>query len=220
MARQALWMARARSTPRLTGRSDERAPLVLFAHGLMAGPGVFEPLRRHVTSHCEAVWTTVFGYPSWLRFERVAERLERFVEESIPPDRPLVLVGHSLGGLLLRWWLQERDQGRRARALLTLATPHAGSRLAERFPGPLAEALRPDGWLIESLRAGEDTLRRVPHRAAVAGLDHLVTPPRSAAQAPAREVLHLPHATHNALLFHPEVHALALRSVEDALRGR
>ncbi len=197
---------------------SREAPIVLFTHGLMASPGVLEPLRRHVARRT-GLPTAVFGYPSWLRFEQAAERLERFVEDALPPKLPLVLVGHSLGGLLLRWWLQERDGEERTRALLTLATPHAGSRLADRFPGALAEALRPGGWLVARLREREEVLRRIPHRVAVAGLDHLVTPPRSAAAVPAREVLHLPEVTHNALLFRSEVHALALRSVEDALEA-
>ena len=70
--------------------------------------------------------------------------------------------------------------------------------------------------MVRRLREGESLLRRVPHRAAVAGLDHLVTPPESAAAAPAVQVLHLPDVTHNALLFRSEVAHLLDATVADA----
>jgi Predicted acetyltransferases and hydrolases with the alpha/beta hydrolase fold len=40
------------------------------------------------------------------------------------------VVGHSLGGLVAAYWLKQIDRGRRIRRVVTLGTPHRGTRFA------------------------------------------------------------------------------------------
>lgn len=57
-------------------------------------------------------------------------------------ERPVVVVAHSFGGLVARWWLRPGGGGRlRCRALLTLGTPHRGA----------PKAL---DWLVNGVRLG------------------------------------------------------------------
>lgn len=89
------------------------------------------------------------GYPNYYRFaydwrrdlRASALRLDRLVRQALPPLRrrdpeaKVVLVGHSMGGLLARYWMEgvnpetgaAFDGWRETRALITLGTPHRGS---------------------------------------------------------------------------------------------
>jgi len=74
-----------------------------------------------------------------------AQRLDEAVGEALrhragagdavgdgPPDRtgggrPVIVVAHSMGGLVARYWAAVVDEGRRCEALVLLGTPHRGA---------------------------------------------------------------------------------------------
>ena len=65
-------------------------------------------------------------------------------------DGPIVLVGHSMGGLDARFLARERDPRRRVRTVVTVGTPHRGSPVADwalsgelSFPWSLVARWRP-----------------------------------------------------------------------------
>jgi len=67
------------------------------------------------------------------------------------------VVGHSLGGILLRWYVQELGGDRRVATAITVASPHRGTRLATFVPGRggrIATELAPDSWLMRRLETG------------------------------------------------------------------
>jgi pimeloyl-ACP methyl ester carboxylesterase len=78
-----------------------------------------------------------FDFPyDWRRDNRAAahrlaaqapEWLERWRAKTGDPDAKLVLVGHSMGGLVARYYLEALDGWKDTRALLTFGTPYAGS---------------------------------------------------------------------------------------------
>jgi triacylglycerol lipase len=76
----------------------------------------------------------------------VAARAERLAAcLAAVPQRRLVLVGHSIGGLDARWLASRLDPGRRIARVVTLGTPHRGTVAAE-------WALRGRGWPAPLLR--------------------------------------------------------------------
>lgn len=89
------------------------------------------------------------------------------------------VVAHSLGGILLRWMVQELDGAGVVDTAVTLGTPHEGTRLAWFAPGGTAAQLRPGSWVLRRL---EESARPSPVRwvAVYSNLDELVRPSRSA----------------------------------------
>lgn len=78
----------------------------------------------------------LFEFPyDWRRDNRVnAKRLARAAHgwlaryrASTNPDAKLILVAHSMGGLVSRYFLEVLDGWKDARALITFGTPHRGS---------------------------------------------------------------------------------------------
>jgi pimeloyl-ACP methyl ester carboxylesterase len=84
---------------------------------------------------------TYLEFPyDWRRDNRVAaRRLQRLVDEKLyaqrqrNPDAKVILIGHSMGGLVARWYLECLGGWQDARALITFGTPHRGSLNAADF---------------------------------------------------------------------------------------
>lgn len=77
-----------------------------------------------------------FGYDFRLGVVVAAQRLHEALEARVThlwPDpevdhrRRVVLVGHSMGGLVARYWAAKLDEHRWCRAVVTLGTPHRGA---------------------------------------------------------------------------------------------
>lgn len=76
-----------------------------------------------------------FAY-DWRRDNRAAaRRLQAFVEQQLPvwqrngggPGAKVILIGHSMGGLIARYYLEVLGGHEQCRALFTFGTPHRGS---------------------------------------------------------------------------------------------
>jgi pimeloyl-ACP methyl ester carboxylesterase len=104
--------------------------LTLLAHGLGRTPISMFPLA--VTLRRAGHRTQFFGYsPTFETVPRVVERLAARLRVLARFDQPVGLIGHSLGGLLLRSALAEVPE-LRVRRLVMLGTPNRPPRLAAR----------------------------------------------------------------------------------------
>ncbi|MBE0621842.1 MAG: thioesterase [Burkholderiales bacterium] len=125
-----------------------RAPLLVFVSGL----GGFDRIRvpggsinyyRGLEDLLRQQDVAAF-FPPQRPFANVAERAE-FLARSLsglPHDR-IVFIAHSMGGLDCRFFMHHLDTDRRARTLVTIATPHRGTPIARSF----LESRGPVQWL-------------------------------------------------------------------------
>jgi pimeloyl-ACP methyl ester carboxylesterase len=138
-------------------------PPIVLIHGYCGNPATLAPLVRGLRARgCTDIRT--FGYSSYgTDIPRLAARLARELAglAQLSPSDPGVtgvhLVGHSLGGLILRFALAEFGSACPARSATTIATPHRGAALAHLSAGALARDLRPNSSLLRQLdRQGLD----------------------------------------------------------------
>ncbi|MCA9611836.1 MAG: alpha/beta fold hydrolase [Sandaracinus sp.] len=207
VARQGLLIARR------WVRRDERdlpddEPHVLFVHGYLAGGAVFDPLRSHLESRVDHA-TLDFEYGPHRAFESVAEELGERVEQ-VGRSHPVVLVGHSLGGLLARWFVEELGGASKVRRLITLATPHAGTERARVAPGSLGAALRPGSAVLR--RLGDQS--SIPMLSVAGGADHVVSIASASAVRNARFRV-VPGVGHNELLYDRRTYEAVVDAVRD-----
>ena len=103
---------------------------------------VYGGISKMITDSFDVVpGETYIEFPyDWRRDNRVAaRRLQRLVEQKLHaqrqrnPDAKLILIGHSMGGLVARWYLECMDGWKDTRALITFGTPHRGSLNAADF---------------------------------------------------------------------------------------
>jgi pimeloyl-ACP methyl ester carboxylesterase len=89
------------------------------------------------------------------------------------------VIGHSLGGLIARYYIKRLGGHERVHTCVTLGTPHQGTVAARLFPWPLIKQVRPDSELMAELAepAPECRTRFV---AFYSDVDQLIVPQRRA----------------------------------------
>ena len=179
--------------------------VVLFLHGLFASAGVLQPMRLGFMRHA-GVRTGAFSYAPGPGVVELNERLSSLTAK-LPGDINLHLVGHSLGGLVARYYSQQAGDAR-LRSLTTLASPFAGVPLASKlalFEG--ARDLAPESSLLAQLRTRPVP---VPHLALLGEQDQL-TSDHVAHAALGSKTEVLAGLGHHTILFAPQV-ATAVQS--------
>lgn len=132
--------------------------------------------------------------------QALSQDLVRLAREH--PGKKMVLIGHSLGGLLIQSVLADPAVAKHTHMAVTLGTPHQGSVLASLALGKLGRSLKFEGELVRSLQ----TRKSQPEPAKVyihPPLDTLVAPlsglhPRE----PGWTEIETPPLGHVSLLFH------------------
>ncbi|MFJ1953642.1 lipase family alpha/beta hydrolase [Streptomyces microflavus] len=138
----------------LPGSPAAERPVVLL-HGFIDNRSVFVLLRRNLARHGRRHLASLNYSPLTRDLRTAAELLGRHVEEvcARTGQREVDIVGHSLGGLIARYYVQRLGGDRRVRTLVTLGTPHGGTAVA---PGagihPIVRQMRGGSALIEELR--------------------------------------------------------------------
>lgn len=132
---------------------DARPP-VLLLHGFIDNRSVFVLLRRALAQHGRRVETLNYS-PLTCDVHAAAELLGRHIEELCERTghARVDIVGHSLGGLIARYYTQRLGGDVRVRTLVTLGTPHAGTRVAPLADAhPIVRQMRPGSAVIEELK--------------------------------------------------------------------
>ncbi|WP_055493247.1 triacylglycerol lipase [Streptomyces sp. TP-A0356] len=130
-------------------------PPVVLLHGFIDNRSVFVLLRRNLAQHGRQHIESL-NYSPWTWDIRTAAKLlGRHIEEICErTGQPRVdIVGHSLGGLIARYYVQRLGGDLHVRTLVTLGTPHSGTRVAPLANAhPIVRQMRPGSELIEELR--------------------------------------------------------------------
>jgi triacylglycerol lipase len=171
---------------------------VLLVHGIMDNRSVFtvfrRALRRRGFGTVHAVNYSLLTGDVRTAAHELRTHVER-LRERTGAER-VHIVGHSLGGVIARYFVQRLGGGHVVDTLVTLGSPHAGTYSAYLMPTALAAQLRPGSDLLAELA---EPAPGCPTRFLVvwSRMDQLIVPQR------------------NARLVHPDLHVeqLELRDV-------
>ncbi|AWE51979.1 esterase/lipase family protein [Streptomyces nigra] len=165
----------ARDTTRLP--AEAAAPVVLL-HGFIDNRSVFVLLRRTLAQHGRHQVESLNYSPLTCDIRTAAELLGRHVEgicERTGSSR-VDIVGHSLGGLIARYYVQCLGGDLRVRTLVTLGTPHSGTSVVPLANAhPIVRQMRPGSAVLEELAMPAPGCRT--HFVSFwSDLDHLMVP--------------------------------------------
>ena len=161
---------------------DAAATPILLVHGIVDNHTIFSPLERALRRRGFTDLSS-FGYGVLTSDVRataqdLAVAVEKLVAES--GYEKVHVIGHSLGGLVSRYYVQRMGGHQHVHTVVTLGTPHRGTVLARAGSVlPLVRQLRPDSDLIAELgepAPGCDTR----FLAFYSDLDQLILPSRNA----------------------------------------
>ncbi len=189
----------------------DRAAAILV-HGYMCNAAVFAWLARRLAVRGYAVYTVTLE-PVFARIDDYVAPLARKVNEVAGAGGRVVLVGHSMGGLVCRAYTR-RSGGARVAQIVTLGTPHHGSALAPIGYGADALDMRPMAEWLRGLAGSEEGGLAAPIVSIYSCHDNFVVPQTSSVLAGAKNVP-LAGIGHLSFLFSPRVAVL----VEQELRG-
>ncbi|TCM46720.1 triacylglycerol lipase [Kribbella sp. VKM Ac-2568] len=126
---------------------------ILLAHGIVDNHTVFALMRRQLLRRGFTRIHTFSYSPLTLDVRSTAERMgaeiEAICEES--GSEQIHVIGHSLGGLIARYYVQRLGGDERVHTCVTLGTPHQGTMAARLLPWPLVKQVRPDSDLMAEL---------------------------------------------------------------------
>src|SRR5258706_2536321 len=143
----------------LAKKSAPKAAVVLV-HGM----GGFQKVEGidyfwHVPALYRSIGATVIvpGTTTFASSEKRAAELKSQLDQT---PGPLILLGHSQGGLDSRWLVTKLGYSDRVKAIVTIAAPHHGSPIADvalgLSPGPLQDAvdalIGTLGWSLDGAR--------------------------------------------------------------------
>jgi triacylglycerol lipase len=155
-------LRRPRMTANLADRTGGSAEPIVLVPGLADNMAVFTRLRLTLED-CGVGPVVAFTYSPLIRDVRsVAAKLAVQVEQlcAITGASRVRLVGHSLGGLIARYYVQRLGGDARVDLVVTVATPHRGTMAAWLLPPlPLVRQLRPDSELCAELAEPAPTCR-------------------------------------------------------------
>ncbi len=185
--------------------------LVSFVHGLLATAGTFWPAIRHLRDTLD-VDTRTFTFLPGSDLDHISRKIDHAVRAH-PEACRVHLVGHSLGGLAVRWYVQEHDYDTRVVQTISIAAPFLGVDLADAFPDRLRGLVMPmPHHLGRIVSEAARHLRRVPHLSIVADKDQLIRPV-TAGILPGAPSYVLHDTGHNGALFHRRLHDVLVREV-------
>jgi triacylglycerol lipase len=155
-------------------------PIILL-HGLVDNGSIFVTLRRSLRRRGFGRVMTLNYSPLAQDVRQVARRLSVLVEKTCEETgyEKVHVVGHSLGGVIARYYVQRLGGDARVHTLCTLGSPHTGTQTARLLPSKLVKQLRPGSDLMTELaEPAPGLLTRFV--AFWSDLDELIVPKRSA----------------------------------------
>ena len=178
---------------------DAAATPILLVHGIVDNHSIFTVMERALRRRGFRT-LSVYDYGLLTRdIPRAAELLGAEIEKLAANTgyERVHVIGHSLGGLIARYYVQRLGGDDFVHTLVTLGTPHQGTQLAHAMPLlPLIRQLTPQSPVIREL-AEPATGCRTRFVAFHSYIDHVVGPSR------------------NAMVLHPDLNArnIAVRGV-------
>ena len=161
---------------------DAWATPILLVHGIIDNHTIFAVLD-HALRRRGFRTVSSYDYGLLTRDIPAAARKLGGAIEKIAADTGydrIHVIGHSLGGLITRYYVQRLGGDEHVHTLVTLGTPHQGTQLARAAPLlPLVRQLTPRSPVIRELAEPAPSCR-TRFVAFHSDLDHLVVPHRNA----------------------------------------
>lgn len=183
---------------------------VLLVHGFVCNRGLWNPWMRELRArgipfaaiNLEPVFGSIGAYAE--RIEAAVARIEAAT------GQPVVLVGHSMGGVAIRAWLARFKADARVHRVITIGSPHQGTWLARYGHTANGREMRLGNPWLAQLASNESAAHYGRFTCFFGHCDNIVFPAASGL-LPGAHNIHVPGTAHVHMAFQPQVFDEACR---------
>ena len=165
-------------------------PPVLLIHGYGCNAGIWVPMIGYLWRRGLGNIFTLNLHPKRGDIndyvQQLAARVVRICETTRAPK--VILVGHNMGGLVARAYVERCGGGERVAKIITVGTPHHGTRLAHLLPGANTAQMRPHSPWLQDLNRDENRRSSIEHVSIYSVHDNVVVPQSSAELGMAKNI--------------------------------
>ena len=167
----------------IVGDVEAAGTPIIMVHGIIDNHSIFTVLRRGLAKRGFGRMITLNYSPLTDDVRRVARRLKNVVDtvcRETGYDR-VHIIGHSMGGVVSRYYIQHLGGDARVHTLVTLGSPHHGTIWAKTMPKSISitSQMRPDSDLVKELEEPAPGCR-TRMIAIWSDLDQIIVPQRNA----------------------------------------
>lgn len=162
-----------------TEARTDRNP-VLLVHGLTDTSRKMRKIASHLRGLGWEVYTIdLIPNNGDAKLEVLAAQIADLIDRTFAPDRPIDIIGFSMGGLVSRYYLQRMGGLDRVQRFFSISTPHRGTIAAYFSLRPGCIQMRPDSDFIVDLSRDVDRLNRLQFTSIWTPFDLIILPPTS-----------------------------------------
>jgi len=174
------WLAEWAS-PRDTGiPPDPEKPAIVLVHGIYDTGSKMAWLAAHFRrAGYEVFCPDLLPSDGTHALPLLSGRLGREIDGHFGPERVLLPIGYSMGGLIVRHWLQQLDSLERIAGFATIGSPHNGTHTARLVPVPGVRDMLPGSGFLRELEAGDSRLHPLRPLSVYTPLDLIIVPATS-----------------------------------------
>lgn len=157
---------------------DTRRVPVLLVHGYICNHRVWDKMARALQQAGHPVLAITLE-PLFTSIDDYAAQIQQAVRQlqQASGATQVALVGHSMGGLVIRAWMRRHGSADVAK-IITLGTPHQGTQMASWSPTTNAAQMAWHSPWLQALQASETAAARQLMHIALTHHDNIVYPQR------------------------------------------
>lgn len=199
----------------MNGSVKQHRPLVLV-HGLWDTPRLFQRLERELEAHDVPLLVPHLPHRLGVTpLRSLAQQLDGHIQARWGAERPIDILGFSMGGIISRVWLQELGGASRTHRFISVGSPQRGTFTAQWIPRWLFAGLadmKRGSRLLRHLDADISSLEPLECFSFFCRWDLMVIPGWQAV-LPLGERLSVPVLTHQQLILHPRALGLLTTTI-------
>lgn len=209
------WNGKSKEMSTHEANDNSKRPVVLihgYFHNLSGYFVLSQKLKRRGWTHIHPINLNTYTWS----IEAMAREVKKAVEGIIKntKHKKVDIIGHSLGGLVGRYYVQNIGGYKNVNSLITLATPNWGTQLAIFGIGPSAKQMRPQADFIDRLNTDINNLRKINFASIWSPFDAMIIPPTSAILRGAGKNIRIDFVGHLGMLYSDRVFELICKIME------
>ncbi|MEM7790331.1 MAG: alpha/beta fold hydrolase [Verrucomicrobiota bacterium] len=215
-------MSTQSSTCKKKANGQSKRMEIIMVHGIWDTGRIFRRMASALERHGHKCYRPSLSPANGANgLEDLARKLDRYIRENIGEDRPLVIVGFSMGSIISRVYLQNLGGHKRVSHFFSISGPHHGTLTAHFWPGKGSRDMRFKSRLLRSLNKNTNILAGIEIHSYRTPFDLMILPSRSSQWGIAENHV-IPAAMHPLMVIQPAIfnHIAGVLATEQSDQSR